>query len=133
VNVTGYVTEQELSQLYNQHRVVIVPLRFGAGVKGKVVEALNCGLPLVTTSIGSQGIIGLDAIVPVNDEVTDIVASLKRLLTDDNAWKIQSRAQQDFAQQFFSRAAMQKSILSALDDAEMAAKGECDALRGEVA
>jgi glycosyltransferase involved in cell wall biosynthesis len=38
--------------------VSIVPLRYGAGVKGKVFEALSQGMPLVTTSTGVQGING---------------------------------------------------------------------------
>ena len=98
-----------------------MPLRFGAGVKGKVVEALSHGLPLVTTSIGSQGIPALGEIVPVCDDVPSFVAALKLLLVDDAAWSTQSAAQVDFAQRFFSRAAMQRSVLSALEAGEMAA------------
>ncbi len=33
-----------------------MPLRYGAGVKGKVLEAINCGVPLVTTTVGAEGI-----------------------------------------------------------------------------
>lgn len=115
VEVTGYLTEEALGKLYNRHRVSVVPLRFGAGVKGKVVEALSHGLPLVTTSIGSQGIPGLDSVIPVRDDVAGIVAALKLLLTDDAAWMAQSAAQMDFAQRFYSRTAMRRSVLSALE------------------
>ena len=118
VEVTGYVTEEELDSLYRRHRVAIVPLRFGAGVKGKVVGALSRGLPLITTSIGSQGIPGLAAIVPVRDDVPGIVAALKRLLIDDDAWMAQSAAQLGFAQSVFSRQAMQHSIIAALEAGE---------------
>jgi GT2 family glycosyltransferase/glycosyltransferase involved in cell wall biosynthesis len=115
VEVTGYVTDEALCQLYDTHRVSIVPLRFGAGVKGKVIESLSHGLPLVTTSIGAQGLPGLEEIVPVRDDVPGIVAALKLLLTDDAAWLAQSAGQMSFAQRFFSRAAMQRSVLSALE------------------
>lgn len=37
-------------------RVCLAPLRFGAGIKGKLVEAMQCGTPSVTTSIGAEGI-----------------------------------------------------------------------------
>jgi len=37
VQVTGYVTDRELAELYNQALVALVPLRFGAGVKNKVI------------------------------------------------------------------------------------------------
>jgi len=121
VEVTGYVTDEALSELYNRQRVSVVPLRFGAGVKGKVVESLSRGLPLVTTSIGAQGITGLDRVVPVHDDVPSIVAALRLLLTDDAAWTAQSAGQMDFAQRFFSRKAMQRSVLAALEAAEAAA------------
>jgi glycosyltransferase involved in cell wall biosynthesis len=123
VEVTGYVTDEALSRLYDRHRVSVVPLRFGAGVKGKVVESLSRGLPLVTTSIGSQGILGLESVVPVHDDVPGIVAALRLLLTDDTAWLVQSASQMEFAQRFFSRTAMQSSVLSALEAGEAATWG----------
>ena len=122
VTVTGYVTDEELSALYDQQRVSVVPLRFGAGVKGKVVESLARGLPLVTTSIGAQGIPGIERLVPVHDDVPGIVGALKLLLTDDDAWLTRSAAQMAFAQRLFSRSAMQASVLAALEAGEEAAR-----------
>ena len=60
VEVTGYVTADELTVRYARARVAAVPLRFGAGVKLKVVEAIHEGLPLVTTSVGAQGLTSVD-------------------------------------------------------------------------
>jgi glycosyltransferase involved in cell wall biosynthesis len=120
VEVTGYVTDEELARLYDRNRISVVPLRFGAGVKGKVVEALSRGVPLVTTSIGAQGIVGLENAALVRDDLPGIVAALHLLLTDDDAWVRQSAAQIDFAQRCFSRRAMQESVLSALQAGEAA-------------
>ena len=53
VTVTGWV--KEISGLYHQARVALAPLRFGAGIKGKIGEALNFGVPVVTTNIGADG------------------------------------------------------------------------------
>ena len=53
VDLIGYVPETAPHLL--QSRVSVAPLRFGAGVKGKVGEAVACGVPVVTTSIGAQG------------------------------------------------------------------------------
>lgn len=53
VNVLGYVAET-LPYLKRSH-ISIAPLRYGAGMKGKIGEAMACGLPVVTTSVGAEG------------------------------------------------------------------------------
>ena len=42
----------------SQARVCLAPLRFGAGIKGKLADAMSCGTPSVTTPIGSEGMCG---------------------------------------------------------------------------
>jgi O-antigen biosynthesis protein len=53
VEVTGYVPET--APYLRAAWVSIAPLRFGAGMKGKVGEAMSFGLPVVTTSVGAEG------------------------------------------------------------------------------
>jgi GT2 family glycosyltransferase len=53
VNVTGY--KKDVSGYFLSSRVFVAPLRFGAGMKGKVGQSLEFKLPLVTTSIGAEG------------------------------------------------------------------------------
>lgn len=53
VRVLGFVPDT--SELLDRAAVSVAPLRFGAGMKGKVSEALARGIPVVTTSIGAQG------------------------------------------------------------------------------
>ncbi len=38
-----------------KHRVLLAPLRFGAGIKGKIADAWRAGLPVATTPIGAEG------------------------------------------------------------------------------
>ncbi len=45
---------QDSSEVTKSHRVSLVPLRFGAGIKGKILEAMENGTPIVTTSIGAE-------------------------------------------------------------------------------
>lgn len=54
--VTGFVSDAKLDELYASCRLAVVPLRVGAGVKGKVLEAVYNRIPLVTTPIGAEGI-----------------------------------------------------------------------------
>ena len=54
--VKGFVSDEELARLYSECRLAVVPLRVGAGVKGKVVEAVYHRIPLLTTPIGAEGL-----------------------------------------------------------------------------
>ena len=126
VDVTGYVTDDVLGRLYDSHRVSIVPLRFGAGVKGKVIEPLCRGVPLVTTSIGAQGIPGLSDVIPVHDDVDSIVAALAILMTDDSVWMAQSLRQMGLAKWMFSRETMRKSVVKVFEDFERIPKNKID-------
>ena len=86
ISVRANVSDAELRELYRTARVAAVPLRYGAGVKLKVVEALREGLPLVTTSIGAQGVPGLEHVASICDEPQAFADAVCRLLTDDIAW-----------------------------------------------
>ena len=46
---------ENAQEVVSKAKVTIVPLRFGAGIKGKLIEAMQCGTPSVTTSIGAEG------------------------------------------------------------------------------
>lgn len=106
VHVTGYVTDEALADFYRSAGVAVVPLRFGAGVKGKVIEALHHGLPLVTTSVGMQGLDGLDAVVPVHDEATDIADAIVGIMEDATRWEAHAQAGRAYVAERFSQAAV---------------------------
>lgn len=53
----GFLSDEAVDALYGQVRLSVVPLRFGAGIKGKVLESMAKGVPVLTTDIGAEGII----------------------------------------------------------------------------
>ena len=106
------VSEAELRELYRTARVAVVPLRYGAGVKLKVVEALREGLPLVTTSIGAQGLPGLEHVASICDEPQAFADAVCTLLTDGIAWAERSLAQVDYAAARYSEAAFRDSLMA---------------------
>ena len=55
-------------EVVSKARVVLAPLRFGAGIKGKLLEAMQCGTPSTTTSIGAESMFGD---LPWNGFITD--------------------------------------------------------------
>lgn len=106
VTVTGFVGDDVLRRFHATARVAVVPLRVGAGMKGKVLEALHHGLPLVTTTVGAQGLAGLEAVVPVSDEEDALAAHIAALLHDDALWREVSGRQRKYMEGRFSVDAM---------------------------
>ncbi len=82
VTIAGYVPD--LTQSYAEARISVNPLRFGAGVKGKIVASLAAGLPVVTTSVGNEGIQlqdGVEALIA--DTPAAFAGQIVALLDDD--------------------------------------------------
>ena len=68
-------------------KVVLAPIRFGAGIKGKLLEAMQCGTPSVTSSIGSEAMNGtLDWNGFIKDNPGDFVSAAIALYQDKNLW-----------------------------------------------
>jgi glycosyltransferase involved in cell wall biosynthesis len=67
VIIEGRVSQARLEDLLAQCRVSVAPLRYGAGVKGKIVEAMFHGLPIVTTSAGAEGLVDASQVLRVAD------------------------------------------------------------------
>ena len=108
------VSDEALARRYRGARVAVVPLRYGAGVKSKVVEALQQGLPLVTTTVGVQGLPAAEASCVVADDAAGIAAGIIGLLDDDAAWQRRSADGSAYAAAHFSADAMRRDLLSAL-------------------
>ncbi len=56
IYVKGWVKNAE--SVMKNARICLAPLRFGAGIKGKLAEAMRCGTPSITTTIGAEGMKG---------------------------------------------------------------------------
>lgn len=113
--VTGRVSEEELRSLYNKVKVVVAPLRIGAGVKGKVVESLRMGVPVVTTSIGVQGLPGYEDAIAVADDPADFAKAVQDLLQDDALWKRRREAGLKYYRENFSESVVAPKVLDLLN------------------
>ncbi len=85
IEILGYVPR--LDPLFDRHRVFVAPLRYGAGMKGKVGQSLIHSLPVVATTIGAEGM----GLIPgqhllVADDPAEFAAEVLRLLRDDALW-----------------------------------------------
>lgn len=115
VTVTGFV--QNTKPYLDSAAVAIAPLRFGSGMKGKVGEALAAGLPLVTSSIGAQGmslVSGRDCLIA--DRPAEFASDVVRLLSDSELWRKLSKNGRKFMQDNFELAEIRKLLLSFFDN-----------------
>jgi O-antigen biosynthesis protein len=99
VDVAGWV--EDIEPLLQRARVLVAPLRYGAGLKGKVTQCLAVGLPVVTTSIGGEGLVvaggsngAEEPCLLIADSAHDLARETVRLYTDDDLWTRISRSGQ---------------------------------------
>lgn len=95
------VTNERLDELYSMAAVVIAPLRYGSGFKGKVLEAIERNIPVVTTSIGYEGFDLQSSVLPC-DDVTSFVKQMQLLDVSETDRKKTSRAQSEMLKGYFS-------------------------------
>jgi glycosyltransferase involved in cell wall biosynthesis len=89
VDVAGEVASS--SEFLSRLSLLLFPLERGSGMKVKVLEALACGLPVVTTPAGAEGIAPTDGIIVcASDE--ELAEAAVRILTDDGERAERGRA-----------------------------------------
>jgi O-antigen biosynthesis protein len=84
--VRGYIPD--LSELFDSCRLSVVPLRYGAGMKGKVITSLSYGVPCVATSIGVEGtglVAGKDILV--EDDPKQMAELIQKAYDDKSLWE----------------------------------------------
>jgi glycosyltransferase involved in cell wall biosynthesis len=85
IQIAGWLAE--LRPAYESARVAIAPLRYGAGVKGKIGEALSFGVPMVMTSVGSEGLrLRHDVHALIADDAAAFAKHIVTLVRDDDVW-----------------------------------------------
>jgi glycosyltransferase involved in cell wall biosynthesis len=85
-------------------RVSIAPLRYGAGVKGKINTAMAAGLPVVATGIAAEAMALNDGVdVLLADTPETMAAAIERAYTDEALWQRLSRGGIENIRAHFSR------------------------------
>lgn len=86
-NLFGYVSDEELKKLYAESRVVVAPLRYGAGIKGKIVEAMANGAAIVTTDCGAEGIVDASTFMKIANDALDFAQEVLKIYDDMESLK----------------------------------------------
>lgn len=104
--VTGFVTDEELEKIYKNIKLSVVPLRFGAGIKGKIIEAVYNKVPVVTTSIGVEGINNDDGLISVFDDADSFANGLINMYNNNEKLEEIASKSLDLIDKFYSENAV---------------------------
>jgi sugar transferase (PEP-CTERM/EpsH1 system associated) len=110
VHVTGRV--EDVQPFYQQSSVCVIPLRAGGGTRLKILESMALGRPVVSTSVGAEGIAVKDGEnILIGDDPQTFADQAVRLLQDKAAWqKIATQARQ-FAVDYYDWDAITEKLL----------------------
>ena len=79
---------ETVALIFSKAKVLLAPIPYGAGLKGKLFEAMQLGLPSVTTTMGAEGMNGAldwNGFIATND--TDFIAKTVELHTNKSLWE----------------------------------------------
>jgi glycosyltransferase involved in cell wall biosynthesis len=109
VKLVGYVPDPD--PYFEEARVFVAPLRYGAGMKGKIGQAMSLGLPLVTTSIGAEGMFLQDGVhALIADGAEEFARAVIRLYRDEALWVELRRHGVAHIERHFSEAAVARLL-----------------------
>jgi glycosyltransferase involved in cell wall biosynthesis len=116
VTLIGFAPE--LSQFFATVGVFVAPMRFGSGIKVKVIEAMYRGCPVVSTSCGVEGVGGtVEHEYLVSDHPDEFARNIIRLFEDPDLWDRLSGQSRQFSSQHLSWGSVLKNIDNALNHA----------------
>ncbi len=115
---------KDAKQVMQQARVCLAPLRFGAGIKGKLAEAMFCGTPNVTTNIGCEGMcMGLDwsglttdlnTFDSQEDRAVDFANHAVQLYQEETLWQQKQQNGYQLIKANFNQDNIQTTLLSTI-------------------
>jgi len=115
IHVIGQV--DDVRPYYKQSRVCVIPLRAGGGTRLKILEAMALGRPVVSTSIGCEGLDVMDGIdIMIADTPLGFAQKTIHLLTEDELWgKIRKNAR-DLVENTYDWDALANQMMQQYDE-----------------
>jgi O-antigen biosynthesis protein len=105
----------DLQPLLDRSRALVAPLRYGAGMKGKVTQSLAAGLPVVTTPIGAQGLGAVDGRdMLIAEDPAAFADAIVRLYRDPDLWARLSSGGRSVVERVCSTATMRERVAELL-------------------
>lgn len=115
IQFTGFL--DDTATLFNIIRLSIAPLRYGAGVKGKINSSMSYGVPVIATTVAAEGM-GLEheQNVLLADDPRDFADAIVRAYNDAALWQRLSKGGMQNIEECFSFAVAKRQLSSILAD-----------------
>jgi hypothetical protein len=112
----GYVAD--LGPVFAKYRVALSPVRFGTGIKTKNLSALAHGVPLVTTTVGADGMaLRHNETALIADTPQEFADAAARIHGDENLWGKLARQGREHILEYFSEQRMQEAVRALIEHA----------------
>ncbi len=115
IKVVGFVAN--LADVFSQCKISVAPMRYGAGIKGKILTSLSYGVPCVATAIAAEGM-GLTHMenILVGDTPAEFSAAVEKLYTDSQVWERISENGLLFVDEKYSLENFKKNLIQLVSD-----------------
>ena len=108
---------EDAKEVVQNARIVLAPLRFGAGIKGKLTEAMICGTPSITTEIGAEGMCGN---FPwsgfIEDNFYDFALIASHLYGSENLWKNAQTTGKEIINEIYDKEKLGKPFIRKIEE-----------------
>lgn len=121
--VTEAISWPALDWFYNSASVVIAPIRYGGGMKGKILEAMRYGVPVVTTSAGAEGFDGAEAMMAIADTPEAFADCVVQVVRDPRSAAQRVLSGLDYVEGQFSYTAVARRLALELPELERIVQG----------
>jgi glycosyltransferase involved in cell wall biosynthesis len=114
VRAVGAVVD--LAEVFEQVRLTVAPLRYGAGIKGKVLESMAAGVPCAMSPVAAEGIVWPEPLrAVVGENAAALAEQIVRLHGDPAAWADTAETGVSFIRERFDAASVMAALRTAIE------------------
>ena len=108
---------ENVNTVMQQAKVCLAPLRFGAGLKGKLIDAMSNGTPCIMSNIATEGMFGtLEPNGCISDNSEEFAKKAVELYTNESVWKDKQKIGFDLIQKRFSKVDFYHKLDTAIEE-----------------
>ena len=111
---------ESVTQVYSNAKLLLAPIPYGAGLKGKLFEAMQLGLPSITTKMGAEGMNGnLEWNGFISTDENDFVAKTVELYTNKSLWETAQKNGYEIIEKRFKKKLYETDFMNRIEELKM--------------